>query len=312
MTAEVLCHRCESELEAGDLRCPVCFTGRAADQPAPDVATVKVLRCTDCAAVMKYEPSQQAAVCPFCAAKLELETPTDPVEEAQAFVPFAFDQRFAVGAISEWLGRKRFFAPGDLAERARVKETKAVAWAGWVVTAESAVHVTADLSGAGRRAAWGPLVRSFSRPLRGLLVPATRGLTLEEVASLRSYDVSTASATPPTGALLEDYGLTRSAARAAIGEAVYNDALATLVQQTPGRLRNPRAEVTLSKVRTQRLLLPAYVAAYRYRDKLYRVVVHGQQPGSIVGKTPVSPWRVAGVFAAAALGLALLAFFLGR
>jgi hypothetical protein len=310
MKAEVLCHRCESELEAGDLRCPVCFAGRTADQPPPEATSVKVLRCTDCAAVMKYEPTQQAAVCPFCGAKLELETPTDPVEEADAFVPFAVDQRQAEHAITAWLARKRFFAPGDLAERARVKETKAVAWAGWVVTGESQAQVTADRSGAGRRASWGPLVQGFTRPLDGLLVPATRGLTLEEVVSLQSYDVSPAIPTPPPGALLEDYGLTRSAARAAIAEAVYNDAIATVVRQTPGSVRRPRAEVFLSKVRTRRLLLPVYIAAYRYRETLYRVVVHGQNPTSIVGKTPVSPWRVLGVIAAAFLALLLLALLL--
>lgn len=74
-----------------------------------------------------------------------------------------------------------------------------------------------------------------------------------------------------------------------------------MVGSTPGTIRRPRAEVTLSKVRTRRLLLPAYVAAYRYRDKLYRVVVHGQDPSSVAGTTPVSPWRVAAVVAAVGL-----------
>lgn len=312
MSAPTLCSRCESELEAGDLRCPVCSAARDAGAPLPEVPQVQVLRCSDCNAVMKYDPAHQAAACPFCGEKLELERPTDPVEEAQEFVPFAFDQHAAMEAIEAWFKKKPFFAPGDLAQRARIQDAKPVLWAAWIVSGQSKVHFTADEDGAGYKATYGPRVGNFDRPLQGLLVPATRGLTIEEIASLHDFDLSTAAAAPPAGVLLEDYGVTRSAARAAIGEAVRNDALATVLQNATRRLRGVKAEVLLSKLRTRRVLLPAWVAAYRYGDRLYRVVLHGQYPTSIVGKTPLSWLRVAAVAGAVLAALLVAAFFLSR
>lgn len=312
MSEPSLCLRCESELEAGDLRCPVCSAAREPGAALPETPRAQVLRCSDCNAVMKYEPTHQAAACPFCGARLELERPTDPIEEAQEFVPFAFDQHTAMEAIEAWFKKKPFFAPGDLALRARIQEAKPVLWAAWIVSGQSKVHFTADEDGAGHRASWGPRVGNFDRPLQGKLVPATRGLTIEEIASLHDYDPSTAEATPPAGVLLEDYGVTRSAARAAIGEAVRNDALATVLQNARRRLRSVKAEVLLSKLRTRRVLLPAWVAAYRYRDRLYRVVLHGQYPTSIVGKTPLSWLRVAAVTGGLLLALLVAAFFASR
>lgn len=304
VSAETLCHRCESELEVGDLRCPVCATGRPADYELPDVAQAQVLRCTDCNAVMKYDVAHQAATCPFCGARLELERPTDPIEEAQEFVPFAVDRAQAQAAIRAWLTRKPFFAPGDLPTLARVDRAQPVLWAAWVVSGHSQVHLTADEQGKGAKAQWGPTVRTFERPLQGLVVPATRGLGIEEIASLATYQLASVQASPPERVVLEDFGVTRSAGRAAISRGVWQDAVATAVGNSSKRLRNAKAEVLLSKLRTRRVLLPAWIAAYRYRDTLYRVVVHGQTPRSVVGKTPVSWLRV---LAAIGVGFALLA-----
>lgn len=304
MSAEAVCAACDSELEAGDLRCPVCATGRPEGTEAPPEAVATVLRCTDCNAVMRYDVQAQAAACPFCGAKLELERPTDPIEHAQEFVPFRVDARRARLAISDWLSRKRLFAPGDLKALARIDETKPVLWAAWVVSGHGRFHLTADEAGAGRKASWGPLVRSFEEDISGLLVPATRGLDVGEIASLGDWDLSSATATPPDDVLLEDFGVTRSVARSAIARALRQSGIARAMRDSRARLRNAKVEVMVSRLRTRRVLLPAWVAAYRYRDTLYRVVVHGQSSDHIVGKRPTSWLRVA---AAVGLGLAAVA-----
>jgi hypothetical protein len=42
------------------------------------------------------------------------------------------------------------------------------------------------------------------------------------------------------------------------------------------------------------VLLPAWVSAYRYRDKVYRFVVNAQT-GETSGEAPLSGWKVAGL-----------------
>jgi hypothetical protein len=306
MSAEQLCQHCESELEAGDLRCPVCSASRPADVEVPREPQARVLRCTDCNAVMHYDARQQAAACPFCDSKLALEWPPDPIEEAQEYVPFKVTSAQASAAFRAWLGKRAFFAPGDLEALARIGEAKQVMWAAWVLSAHAQVHLTADEHGAGRNAPWGPTVRSFELPLKGVLVPASRGLAIEEIAALERYDANLTFPTPPPGALLEDFGVTRSAARQAIVHGVHAGVLAKVSSLTARQLRNPKLEVLLSKLRTRRVLLPAWVAAYRYRGKQYRVVVHGQNAASVTGQRPTSWLRVLAAGALALLVLALL------
>ena len=54
----------------------------------------------------------------------------------------------------------------------------------------------------------------------------------------------------------------------------------TVVTNVPGsRVRNLHVAVVLSSLETKRYALPAYVLAYQYRGKVYRVVVHGQDAG---------------------------------
>ena len=50
-------------------------------------------------------------------------------------------------------------------------------------------------------------MRSFELPLKGVLVPASRGLAIEEIAALERYDANLTFPTPPPGALLEDFGV---------------------------------------------------------------------------------------------------------
>ena len=81
----------------------------------------------------------------------------------------------------------------------------------------------------------------------------------------------------------------------------------------PGRrFRNVHVAVVLSSLDTKRYALPAYVLAYRYRDKLYRVVVHGQDAGCVLGGAPVSVAKVVLVVGAVLLALLVLALWLTR
>jgi len=49
---------------------------------------------------------------------------------------------------------------------------------------------------------------------------------------------------------------------------------------------------TYSNIKYKYLLLPAWVSAFKYKEKLYQFVVNGQT-GKVGGHAPISPWRVA-------------------
>ncbi len=47
-----------------------------------------------------------------------------------------------------------------------------------------------------------------------------------------------------------------------------------------------------SEVKFKHVLLPAWISAYRYRDKVYRFLINGQT-GEVSGESPKSWWKIA-------------------
>lgn len=300
------CARCQSVLEAGDLRCPVCSLPPPESERAAAI-TSKVLRCQECHAALRYSEQFAKTICGFCGAALELEVSTDPMEHAEAWVPFSVTKAEATSSLRGWLSKRGFFAPGDLAETAKVDSMHPMAWAAWVVTGSANVTYGTDVYGAGHKASWGPGTGSFTKNL-DLIVPATTGLALEEVVDLGPYDVASAQPEPLADVPGEDFGVTRASARARILEGVRNDATVEIDRRHKGLLRKTKLDVMLTGLFTRRLLLPVWVLTYRYRNDKFRVVIHGQRAQTVVGKSPISPWRVLGAVAAA---LGLVAALLG-
>ncbi|MBP7290417.1 MAG: zinc ribbon domain-containing protein, partial [Nannocystaceae bacterium] len=77
-------------------------------------------------------------------------------------------------------------------------------------------------------------------------------------------------------------------------------------KHVPGsRVRNLEVAVVPRQLRTARLGFPAYVLAYRYRDQVFRAIVHGQNPNFVHGQAPLSWLRILVVVggAIAAIGL---------
>jgi hypothetical protein len=150
-----------------------------------------------------------------------------------------------------------------------------------------------------------------------LVVPASRGLTDAECALLApSFDPSTARPNPagPPGATTEQFDTQRSAARARILEAAHAVAVDRLKSgHIPGSsFRNVHASVRLQGLRTRRLSMPTYVLAYRYKGRLYRALVHGQNARAVFGTAPLSWAKIFSLAAAALVLIAALALLFGR
>lgn len=293
------CSRCQSPLEVEDLRCAVCAlpTPKLAEDERPSESTAQILRCNGCGAGVQYSAEARAPRCDFCGAVMELETPEDPIEQAECYLDFVVTDAQARAALGQWLGRKSFFRPSDLQARAAVDGLKPLWWAGWMFDAKASVCWAADSNEGSRRSAWAPHSGEFTMDADNIVVPASVGLTAAECRGLvRYYDLRRASEEPQghPGASVEQFTLQRSAARKVISEALEGVARTRAAPHIPGaRTRNVRVSVLPSRLSTQHVGFPAFVLAYRYRDKLYRAVVHGQDPTCVLGKTPVSWTKIA-------------------
>ncbi|ATB51430.1 hypothetical protein [Corallococcus macrosporus] len=322
MSAEAVrvapCRRCDCALEAEDLRCPICgLTAPPPPRAAVERARARVVRCDSCGAAVEYSVEAKAPRCDYCGSVTHVETTADPVEQAQHWLPFTVGTEAARGALMAFLGRGGFFRPSGLAQEASLASLRPVWWPAWMFDAGVDVSWTADSNaGSTQRAEWAPHAGRTRFDFEGIPVPASRGLTVKECEALAPhYQQGSAQDTPrgSEGAHVERFEATRSGARRSILQAVERLARERLQQGViPGyRFRNIHVAVALSSLRTRRLALPVYVLAYRYRDKPYRVLVHGQDTNVVLGEAPISAWRVAAVILAALLVLVGLLYGAG-
>ena len=291
-----VCGRCETEAESGDLRCAICaLPVPRATGPVPQQARVQILRCGECNAAIAFDPTAQAPRCGFCTATMHVEQPEDPLETATLRIPFVVDRAAAESSLRGWLGKRGWFAPKTLRDEAVLDSLVALSWAAWIVNAEATVAWTADSDEDSQRSAWAP--HSGQVPLRfdSICVPASRGLDHEECRLLVPYyDLSKAvgiETDKPEHEMVESFDAQRSAARAVVQRAIEATAKTRVEEHIPGRrFRNIHVACLLESQTTDRVALPAWVMAYRYRGTPYRAIVHGQRPEVVFGSSP-KDWR---------------------
>jgi hypothetical protein len=328
------CTRCHTALEDGDLRCAIC----ALPVPAPDAIArdgaphAQILRCRECGAAVAFSPDARAPRCGFCGAVMAIEQPVDPVEAARLRLPFTVDRATAEAALRGWLGSRGWFAPRALAGDAVLESLTPLSWAAWLVNAEARVAWTADSDAGAQRSAWAPHAGEASLSFRNIVVPASRGLREVEARLLIPYyDLSRtvridrdAEGEPEVvegelpgampggmpGGMIERFDAQRSAARRHVQERIEALARVRIEPRIPGRrYRNIHVACLLERQTTERIALPAWILAYRYRGHPYRAIVHGQRAEVVFGRAPVDwnkvGWLVAvlAVLAAAAVAL---------
>jgi hypothetical protein len=302
-TAQLLCERCETPLEADDLRCAICGYAAPHYVTANDKLVVDILRCTGCGAAVAYDPKKQAPSCSFCDSVFKVERITDPLEQTEGYLPFTITSQQAHQALKQWLASLGWFRPSDLSTSAQLEHLRPLWWVGWVFDAESFVSWTADSNAGSGRSSWAPHSGQANIDFDDILVSASRGLHDSEVAIITpGMDLKTVLAEPrgAEDATIEQFDLQRSQARQQVTASIQNLA-ASRVQQhhVPGsRFRKVNVSVVVRRLVTRRLSFPAYVLAYRYKDSLYRVVICGQDPSRIIGNAPRSWAKIALLIAA--------------
>jgi hypothetical protein len=277
---------------------------------------ITILRCKGCGAALRYDPEHQAPSCSFCGSVVESETVQDPLEQTEGYLPFTISDVEARTALKAWLGSLGWFRPSDLKQSSRLEKLKPLWWVAWVFDADCLISWAADSNAGAGRSSWAPHAGQTNVNFRRILASASRGLSASEVDTIaRGMDLSRIEPEPlgADDATIEQFDVQRSQARQQVSATL--DAMAekhVREHSIPGsNFRNVHVSVVVEGLITHRLSLPAYVMAYRYKDKLYRVVICGQNANDLTGSAPYSKAKivltVVGAVAAALLLLALFA-----
>ncbi len=296
--------------------------------PASAMEETRVLSCPACGAQVEFDPATHASACPFCGTPVVTDTGTHRHIKPQAVVPFQLSEVQAKEAMTKWLG-SLWFAPNGLVEYARKgRRLDGLYVPYWTFDAdtESAYHgqrgdayyETRRVRGPDgktqtqqvRKVRWTPVRGRVARFFDDLPVMASTSLPRHFADGLRPWNLTALEPYRPdflagfraegyTVELPEGWGL----ARAEMDQVIAQD-----VRRAIGgdEQRIQSIDTRTSAETFKHVLLPIWMAAYRYRDKSYRFIVNAQT-GRVQGERPWSVWKIAAAVLAAAILLAIIA-----
>jgi hypothetical protein len=300
---------------------------RGGDAPMEET---RVAACPNCGARVEFDPDIHARECPFCATPVVTDTGTDRHVKPAAVIPFRLDERAAHGAMTRWLGRL-WFAPNGLQRYARKgRRLEGVYVPFWTFDARTETeyagrrgdihYVTRTVMRDGKptrvqvpQTRWRSVRGRVSRTFDDVLVLASRSLPKRHTDALAPWDLSGLAPYAPgflSGFRAEAYqvGLEDGLAEA---RAAMDAQIARDIRFDIGGDRQEirSANTRVWDVTFKHVLLPVWIAAYKYRGRTFRFVVNGQT-GAVQGERPYSTWKIAlAVLAALLLGaLAMFAY----
>ena len=290
--------------------------GLANDLPKTASEEVRSTTCPSCGAVVEFQGAEHATECPFCATPVVVDTGSHRHIKPQALVPFALTEAESRVALVQWLG-SLWFAPSSLLEYTR----KGRAMAGiyvpfWTFDADTAsrytgqrgehyyetrtVNVTVNGKTEQReervqKTRWYSASGNVQRRFDDALVMASSSLPERLGNDLTPWDLAALEPYSPdylAGFQAEGYTVVladgHAKARAYMADVIEDD-----VRRDIGgdEQRVDNVNTRFDDETFKHILLPVWMAAYKYGGKSYRFLVNGQT-GEVQGERPYSWWKI--------------------
>jgi hypothetical protein len=270
---------------------------------------VRRVRCNHCGAVMVLDPGIVAGRCGFCGTPGVVEVAAEREQlRPESVLPFAITQDAAVKAYRDWL-QGLWFRPNDLKRRAELKDIQGIYLPFWTFDAHADAWWTAeagyyydetesytDAQGNRqtrqvRKVRWEPVSGRLAEDFDDVLIYASRGLPRELCQAIEPFP--TKELVPYDGRYLAGFGAEEYAVDAKEGwqlaqTRMHEALMRSCAERVPGDTqRNLQVRASYSDARFKHVLLPIWVAAYRYGADSYRFLVNGRT-GEVQGTAPWS------------------------
>ena len=317
------CEVCQAMLDEEDLFCANCGTEAPHQtESKSDAGKLGAARtsthnfeCSGCGASMSYDASAGRLRCPFCGSEKMEPLRDATVLAPQRVIPFVLEKERAIATMRSWL-TGGFWRPSDLSQQAMVVSMTAVYVPFWVFAATTHTFWTADTSQTppGARGDWYPMSGEHRGSYSGHLIGASGVLSPRETAALCPFDLATGvdpDAVDLDNMTVEQFSVPRKYARPLARQGLEaREAQDCQRRYVPGRSRNVKVNVRIDGLTSDPVLLPVWIMAYRYQDRVYRFLANGQT-GKSTGAAPHSYKKLAAVIGFAVLAVILLMCLLG-
>lgn len=297
---------------------------------------VVMVKCSGCGASSTLPPNVVSGACPFCGTNLVVKSgTTSTLLKPKSLLPFTIDQKAALERLQTWLSGLWFAPFGFKKAQKNVDRFAGVYIPYWTFDA----HTESDYSGERgdayyttetytttengrtvtrtrqvRHIRWSPAAGRVALDFDDLLVLASHSLPDKHTAALEPWDLENLAPFDEkflAGFRTEAYQVTlaqgfdqaRAAMEAPIAQAVRRDIGGD--EQRIHALDTRHSAITFKHI-----LLPIWISAFRYQDKVFRFLINGRT-GEVQGERPWSAVKIA-MLVLAILGAGLFIWGVAR
>lgn len=276
---------------------------------------INIVNCQNCGASTTLKPDVTSDSCPFCATALVVKNATSTkLIKPKYLLPFKVERKAAGEDYIKWLGGL-WFAPNDLKRHAQTTTEKLVGiyLPFWTYDSDTSTdysgergtyyYVTETYRNSKgetetrqvQRIAWAPVSGNVSNDFDDVLVCASPSLPEKLAVALEPWDLKELSAFDErflSGFKAESYrvDLKQGFEKA---KSYMRDAIESTVKKDIGgdQQRVNNINTTYSDVTFKHILLPVWLSAYRYNNKVYHFMINART-GEVQGERPYSVIKI--------------------
>lgn len=287
-----------------------------------------LVKCDACAAEIDRPTNITSLSCPYCRSNIVLQSVTRRAIKPRSLLPFAIERRLAADRVRSWIG-SLWFAPSAIKRFADIDGAiRGIYYPAWTYDCSTRtnytgfrgdayyvqVSYTAMVNGKPqrrtrmeRRIRWRPASGTVHNTFDDVLVLASRSLPEGFARKLEPWDLK--SLTPYqddylAGFLAENYQIDLAG-----GFDLAKTFMSPMIDATIRRDIGGDEQRILSRrihyhgITYKHILLPIWIGAYRFRDRVFRVLVNART-GEVQGERP---WSWIKITAAVLVGAAVIA-----
>lgn len=275
--------------------------------------TGSFVKCTSCGASSTLEPNVTAAQCPYCTTPLVAgDAQDESVIQPKSLLPFKLDKNAAKDEFNKWV-KKLWFAPNKLKKATlNFDHFKGIYIPYWTfdtdtfskymgqrgdyyyvtesyTTTENGKSVTKTRQV--RKTRWSYRAGNVSKMFDDILTVATKSLPKKYIYELEPWDLENLVPFDKkylSGFIAEKYQIELDEGFE-IAKDIAEQEIRELVRRDIGgdEQRITSLNTKYNNISFKHLLLPVFVSAYIYKNKLYQFLVNGRT-GEVQGQRPYS------------------------
>ena len=287
-----------------------------------DTHEAQRVKCDTCGAETTMPPETVSAICPFCGDNLVLTGRSSRLLKPKALLPFKVTQKQAFEDFRKWISRL-WFAPSKLRQYAQSEGKLAGIYVPyWTYDSDTTSFYRGERGDdywdtetysenengrwvtktrQVRRTRWTAASGTVWNRFDDVLVLGSKSLPRKYADRLEPWDLPNLVSYSDeylSGFRAESYQI-GLADGFDIARAIMDEKIRESVARDIGgdHQRINSVKTAYDKITFKHILLPVWLSAYRYMDKVYRILINARTE-EVQGERPFSMWKIAGAIAA--------------